>query len=290
LVAFLQRGNPSCGSLGVQRFLFLLLASFVFTLGATPAHAAHVLSPPPASPLENARRAQALLGTDLWSWVIRVENTAARSRYPATVYALVFEEGGLLWFYTDADGTQSLSRQPGRLEEERADFLPLLRAIEPGFAAYEILSDVAQASSPGTEIPRQNHGTGDPRHVALPNGCFIESLAALSESVRRGEPIERARLLNCYVDTPSGRRGHTVLTYETPRGLFLLDPGRSPEARVMPRTWADNAMALAGAALEGSRVVRARWVPTVLPLPPAATASLDSTNDLVSGAAPRLMR
>lgn len=227
--------------------------------------------------MENARRARALLGPGIWSCVVQVANTAEASRYPATVYALVFEEAGILWFYTDTDGTQSLTLHPDRLTEEKSDFGPLLREIDPGFTAYSILPESA-GDTPS--------GWGG----ALPNGCFIESLAALTERVRRGERIERARLLNCYVDTPAGRRGHTVLTYETPRGLFLLDPGRSPEPRPMPRAWADDPMALAGAALQGSRVARARWVPTALPLAAMALVSLETSNDPVPGAAPRLMR
>jgi hypothetical protein len=49
-------------------------------------------------------------------------------------------------------------------------------------------------------------------------------------------------------------------------------------------------MALAGAALEGAKIARARWVPTSVPSPMALVASLDSSNDPVSRAAPRLMR
>ena len=279
MVAFLRLGNPSCGYTRVKRLLYLLAGLLLPGL----LHA--------ASSLENARRAQALLGPAIWSAVVQVENTAQRSRYPATVFALVFEEGGLLWFYTDVNGTQSLSLSPDRLSEEKADLARLLQAIEPGFAKFEILpSDVTRVSGPVMENADPNHGSDEASHVGLPNGCFVESLAALTECVRRGEPIERARLLNCYVDTPAGRRGHTVLTYETPRGLFLLDPGRSPAARPMPRAWADDAMALAGAALQGSRVARARWVPTALPLPGAAMLYSDLTNDPVPGVAPRLMR
>lgn len=236
--------------------------------------------------LENARRAQAMLGPTTWSRLIQVTNVAVRSIYPATVYALVFEEAGILWFYTDTDGTQSFSQYLDRLAEEKADFGPLLRAIEPGFATYEVLPDVARVSRPVFEV----HGSGEPSHVALPNGCFVESLAALRECVTRGERIERARLLSCYVDTPQGQRGHTVLTYETPQGLFLLDPARSHEPRNMPRAWEDDAMALAGAALEGAKISRARWVPTAVPSPVALVSSLDSSNDPVPRGAPRLMR
>jgi hypothetical protein len=231
-----------------------------------------------AAALENARRAQALLGPETWSRVIRVDNTAGHGAYSATVGALVFEEAGLLWFYTDTDGTQSFSLHGGRLEEEKADFLPLLQAIEPGFAAYSIQPDRRTEDSVAG-------GSGP-----LPNGCFIESLAALQDRIRRGEPIERARLLSCYVDTPGGRRGHTVLTYETPRGLFLLDPARSPQPRSVPRAWADNALALAGAALQGAKVAKARWVPTALPPRPALVAAINSFRNVVPGAAPRLMQ
>lgn len=249
----------------MKRFLFLLFALWLpGVLGA-------------ASSLGNARRAQALLGPEIWSCVVRVENTAARSAYPAVVHALVFEEAGLLWFYTDFDGTQSLTLHPDRLAEEKADFAPLLRAIDPGFVTYAILPD--EATDPPVAW-----------RAALPNGCFVESLAALQQHVRRGERIESARLLNCYVDTPAGEHGHTVLTYETPRGLFLLDPGRSPEPQPMPRAWANDALALAGAALQGSRVTRARWVPTALPRPPVTLASFDFPHDPVPDTAPRLMR
>ena len=56
-------------------------------------------------PLDHAQRARAMLGAGIWSRVIRIENVSAGSRYPATVYALVFELSGILWFYTDIDGT-----------------------------------------------------------------------------------------------------------------------------------------------------------------------------------------
>jgi hypothetical protein len=230
-----------------------------------------------ATPLESARRAQALLGPETWSRVIRVENTAARSPYPATVYALVFETAGLLWFYTATDGTQSLSLHPDRLVAEKADLAPLLADIDPGFTRWAVVAETAG------EISRADG-------AALPNGCFVESLAALRDRVRRGEPIERARLLSCYFDTPAGRRGHTVLTYETPRGLYLLDPERSAQPRRVPRVWADDAEALAAAALPGARVARARWVPTPLPPPAALVAEVNPADDPAPGGAPRLMR
>ena len=242
-----------------------------------------------ASALENAGRAQAMLGPDTWSRVVRIENTAGRSPYPTVVFALVFEEAGILWFYTDTDGTQSLTLHPDRLVDEKADLAPLLRAIEPGFAAYQVVSSERGQSfrSVAESGPRGPFAVAE---RALPNACFIESLAALRNRVQRGERIARARLLNCYVDTPGGRRGHTVLTYETPRGLFLLDPGRSPEPRLMPPAWADHALALAGAAFPGVNVARARWVPTALPPPAPLLAAVEMPLDPVPGPAPRLMR
>ena len=199
--------------------------------------------------LDSARRAQALLGTEKWSQVIRVENAAPRGVYPAQVDALVFEEGGLLWIYTAFDGTQSLSQYWNRTETDRHDLAPLLRTIHPGLVRYSGLTDGTVAGGEGP----------------LPNGCFIESLAALRSRLAHGDPLVRPRLLACSVNTPEGLCGHTVLTYETPRGFFLLDPTRSPRPRLMPGKWRENPLALAAAALGGSRVARARWVPVDIP-------------------------
>ena len=79
LVAFLRLGNPSCGSTGVKLLLRLLLGLLWPGLLAG------------ATPLEHARRAQAMLGPETWSEVIRIENTSVHGAYPATIYALVFE-------------------------------------------------------------------------------------------------------------------------------------------------------------------------------------------------------
>ena len=68
--------------------------------------------------LTNARSAQAILGADVWSQVIRIENTGSTKKYPRTVHALVFEVAGILWFYQDGEGTQSFSLHRGRLEAE----------------------------------------------------------------------------------------------------------------------------------------------------------------------------
>jgi hypothetical protein len=200
--------------------------------------------------LTHARRAQTLLGTEVWSQVIRVENSARVSRYPRTLHALVFELDGILWFYADTDGTQSFSLHANRLAEEKADFGPLLRDIEPGFTRWSVVADEAGASV----APR---GT-------LPNGCFIESVAALRQHLAQGEPVGRARLLSYYGDTPSGRRGHTVLTWETAGHLEVLDPEWPGKPQSFSEALAGDALGLART-MEGGLVTNARWVPVELP-------------------------
>lgn len=203
---------------------------------------------------ENARRARALLGVGVWSRLIRVENTGAHSAYPRTVYAVVFEMGGILWFYTDTDGTQSFSLSYGDLRHEKRDFAPLLRAIDPGFSCYTIVAEPASALPPSS--------AGDD----IPNGCFIESFAALRARIARGEAIERARLLSFYFNFGGARRGHTVLEYETPRGAFAVDatmPGAL--ARPLDRRTADDALAVAHLMRPDLAIDQARWVPTDLP-------------------------
>jgi len=218
-----------------------------------------------ASPLEDARRARALLGPGKWARVIRVENAAVRSAYPREVFALVFELGGILWFYTDADGTQSFSLHRNNLAAEKADFGPLLRDIEPGFARYEVLPAVMDDS-----------GTAARRGEDLPNGCFVESYAALRERVARGELIVRAQLLSYYVDLGGRRLGHTVLTYETPGGAFVLDPlASSKRARRVGRRLTGDALELAQVLRPDLTVARAVWVPAALP----AAASLLAVRD-----------
>ncbi|MDB6167370.1 MAG: hypothetical protein JWM88_234 [Verrucomicrobia bacterium] len=193
-----------------------------------------------------------MLGAGAWSLVVRVENSAVTAAYPSVVHALVFEEGGLLWFYADSDGTQSLSLHLDRLVEEKQDLAPLLRAIDPGFHSFRILPDGPAAP---VILGRER----------LPNGCFIESLAALRERVIRGDRIERPRLLSCYAETPRGLRGHTVLTYRTPQGFFLLDPASSSAPQQLPSSWLENPMAVAETALRGFDVRKARWIPVDVP-------------------------
>lgn len=195
-----------------------------------------------ASPtLPQVRQAQAVLGSDIWSRIIAIENVAPRSEYPRELHALVFELAGLLWFYTPADGTQSFSLHRDALAEEKADFGPLLRAIEPGFRRWREVEagDVA------------------PSGTALPNGCFIESVVALRQRIEAGELPRRPRLLAYYVDTASGLKGHTVLAYEQGDEIAVVDTAQPGRTIRVSQERASDPLRLARA-VEGKRVVRAR--------------------------------
>jgi len=211
-------------------FIFLLLTTVLRADGA----------------LAHARRAQAMIGAETWSRVIRVDNATRFGRYPRVVYGLVFELADILWLYTDADGTQSLSLHRGMLADEKANLGPLLRAIEPGFKQWSVVPD--ETASPAD------------RRGAVPKGCFIESVAALRERLARGETVTRPQLLSYYEETSMGVMGHTVLTYETSQGEMVIDPTGPNRSRTFPVQLARDPLALARA-LGGSRIGQARWVP-----------------------------
>lgn len=206
-----------------------------------------------ASPsLAHARQAQVLLGADTWSRLVEISNSSSSGVYPKKLAALVFEFGGLLWFYTDVDGTQSCSLQVGRLAEEKAGLGPLLEAIDPGFRRFRI-------------VPPRTGGANQAADGALPNGCFIESVAALRRCVQRGELIDEARLLSFYARVGGVWRGHTVLVCRTPAGTFVVDSGgRAPRMR-LAGGWMERAVAVAHAVRPDLADVKARWVPTTLP-------------------------
>ncbi len=202
--------------------------------------------------LDQVRTAQALLGPEIWSRVIRVENRTRAGRYPRTLHALVFELANVLWFYTPADGTQSLSLHVGRLEEEKADLGPLLRDIEPGFTRWSVV--------PPERLPPPVPG------LALGNACFIESIAGLRERLARGERLERPRLLSFYEQTALGMHGHTVLAFGTDEGIEIFDPARPAVRRTFAPALGPDALALARA-FEGPGVVKARFVTIELAAP-----------------------
>jgi hypothetical protein len=195
--------------------------------------------------LGHAQLAREWLGRETWAQVIEIENTARHSRYPRVVDAVVFEFGGLLWFYTDTDGTQSFSLHVGRLAEEKGDFGPLLRDIEPGFVRWRVVDGAARGKPGGV----------------LPNGCFIASIAAWRERTRRGVAMENPRLLSFYVAVTGGLKGHTVLVYSADGELHVID---TIEREVRASTWPESLAAdplLLAQRIEGERVARAREVP-----------------------------
>lgn len=197
--------------------------------------------------------AQDRLGPDVWSRIVQVKNTGDRTRYPRQFYALVFEAGGLLWFYSDSDGTRSFSLHYHNLAVEKHDFAPLLRAIDPGFTSFAVLPGHSEPITP-------------PPGGLLPNGCFIDNYVALRERIASGEPIERARLLVLYYTVGTSVHGHTVLVYHTPRGTFVLDATDTDRpAAQLSRHVSNDPLAVARQARPELDITRARWVPTELP-------------------------
>jgi hypothetical protein len=190
--------------------------------------------------LISAHRAQTLLGVDAWSKVIRIENTGSTAQYPRVVHALVFELVGMLWFYTEFDGTQSFSTYRGRLNRDKADFGPLLREINPGFTRWSVT-----CADPVLADVDNSH---------LRNGCFVESVANLRRRLFASGAVVRPQLLSYYAK--SNRAGHTVLTFETEEGVRVIDPSHPSTLLIFPRELADNAQAL-GSALIGRLVDRA---------------------------------
>ncbi len=196
--------------------------------------------------LANARRAQAILGPDVWSQVITIENKGGNARYPRTVHALVFELVGILWFYTDSEGTQSFSTYRGRLDEDKANFAPLLREVSRGFASWKVVADELAPLAPDAG--------------RLLNGCFIESVANLRHRLLLGDDVTSPKLLSYYAGSGNHVAGHTVLTYETAAGVRVIDPLDPTHPMLYPRELARNAAAL-GTALVGRLVEKAVWVP-----------------------------
>lgn len=195
--------------------------------------------------LEHAQLARELLGPETWARVIRIENEGRSRRYPRIVHALVFELAGVLWFYTDTDGTQSFSLHRNRLEAEKADFAPLLRDIDPGFTRW-------------TVVPPEPSGAraGKP----LPNGCFVESVAALRHELAAGAAVQRPRLLSFYAPASEGVAGHTVLVFEAGGRTCVIDATPPVRTQRFPPRLAGEPLELARL-LGGPRVVTARWVP-----------------------------
>ena len=167
--------------------------------------------------LTDAQAARAMLGPDIWARVVRIDNRPARglevrTAYPSTVYALVFEVSGVLWFYCGADGTQSLSLRYGSLDSDKADPGPLFRAISGRFGRWDWVDEAPGLRDPGRAPP--------------PNSCLIQCIAALRARIAVGEVVGDPQFLLFYVDTPNGRLGHAVLLFASGGGLTAVDPDR----------------------------------------------------------------
>lgn len=185
---------------------FLFLVSLVSLLGC--------LNPVLASSPQIALQAQQMLGQERWAVAVQIENTNKKSRYPETVYATIFEFENSLWFYTSS-GTQPLVASKHRMNEFKENLLPLLRTVDRGFVSFERLN------------PLDDRLTTFPQ---LPNGCVIESIYTMGGLKKTGTPVLAAKLL-LYSSTKNTRRGtngnatgHCVLIFQTPDGMFFVDP------------------------------------------------------------------
>jgi hypothetical protein len=193
--------------------------------------------------LSDALAARALLGPDIWARVVRIDNSPARglevrTAYPSTVYALVFELSGVLLFYCDADGTQSLSLRYGTLDSDKADPGPLFRAISHRFGRWDWVDESPALRETGCVPP--------------PNSCVIQCIAALRARAAAGKEIGAPQLLFFYVDTPNGRLGHSVLLYASGGGMTAVDPDRPSVDIRIPARLAADARAVTGYLRRGS--------------------------------------
>ncbi len=161
-----------------------------------------------------ALQAEQMLSEQRWAEAVTIQNINKTSRYPETVYATVFEFNNSLWFYTGT-GTQPLVASKNRVEEFKTNLLPLLQTVDRGFTSFAVLDSFSQKLS---KLPQ------------LPNGCVVESIFSFNSVQREGTPILAAKLL-LYSSSQNSRRGvmgnaggHCVLIYETPQGMFFVDP------------------------------------------------------------------
>jgi hypothetical protein len=185
-----------------------------------------------AGSLESAFQAQAMLGPGVWSQVLRIENErpGRGSRYPAEFHGLLVEFQGILWLYTEFDGTQSLSRYAGRVEQDRQDLAPLLQAVEPGLVRHE---EVAGGPPFGT-LARP-----PPYH------CFLAAVAHWQRLRAGPNPPTRARLLAIY---PEGhRQGHMVLEYWRDGRRYVFDPEHPAKDQELSAKLAEDPLKVARA-------------------------------------------
>jgi hypothetical protein len=240
LAAFLRLWCGPSGSEGVKpSYLFLIL--FVF-LGVPP----DTLR---AGDARSVAQARALLGPQHWSQAIVIRNPRRTGGLPARVHAAVFSFHGVLWLYLPRQGTQSLSHQRYRLEQDRDNLLPLLQEIHPEFTGYEV-----DPSPPPAALD------GNP--PKLRNGCFIESLHALVRLRDDGIVPLESGLFTYYVQGRRGLQGHTGLLFRTSDGVFFWDPDHPGRPRrIKSGGHKPDQVAREVYARAGWTVIRTRFLP-----------------------------
>ena len=231
----------------IKRLVLLVFVGFLVSAPATARSGALKMS----NHERSVRQAVSMLGTDTWAQVIRIKNRRPGGAYRREVWASVFEFNDILWFYTPAEGTQSLSLYRGKTEEDKANLLPLLQAVHSGFVGF----DVPQ------QPDSKNEGNSYPK---LDNGCFVESLHALGTLVAAGEFVTDARLLLYYSEDRGRVVGHTGLYASTAGGQLFWDPEHPEDWRRITIETEGKAMSVArkvAVARMRSGLKSARWLP-----------------------------
>lgn len=190
---------------------------------------------------ETAWQARTIVGDGVWSRVLHIENERAgrKSPYPADFHALVVAFEDILWFYTEFDGTQTLSRYRGRVATDQNDLGPLLRAIDPGLTHFTDVTD-----QPPSRIAR-----GLP-----PQPCFLACVAHWLELQRSAHPPTQARLVAGYLKPQP--IGHMMLEYRQGGRRFLYDPDYALTAWEIPHSVGTDPLDVASAMFEERRLMR----------------------------------
>ena len=158
----------------------------------------------------------------------------------------MFELSGILWFYCDSDGTQSLSVRTGSLERDKADPGPLLKAVSSGFTSWSWVDAPAGTERPMLQFP--------------PNACLIECLALLRGRLASGDEAGSPRLLLFYVRTPFGILGHATLVFGLKGGLAAIEPDQPDRILGIPTRAGTDARSISEY-IRGGGVSSARVLP-----------------------------
>ncbi len=194
--------------------------------------------------IEHVLKARSLLGADLWSKVLKIQET---SRTNQVSYALVFEFNRVLWYYSPLEGTRSLSHRIGRAVEDKQRVLDLVKSLFPKLLLVESI-DIPQLSKPAGG--------------SIPNGCFISSIAALRDRASQlGNDCE-AFLFSYYWRPKSLLVGHTVLLLKSARESLVVDLSRAwPMEMSVEPSLAQNPKALAETIDPDIKVLETRLLP-----------------------------